>query len=407
MSGAPQDPPSTDSTALEGRSEEATWDPADLAVDHTLAMLSDSLRFLLDVTPENAEEQKKRFLDGEVAEPEFTYRELDADPDVVSAQIAQVPVDEVTDPTLAELLRHKRREMQLQLDMLRCRGSQTFRELSVELYGAVSTELCDAARRIVTGLDVPGSPRSMVDAEDFLEAAQDEIARYREVDPDVSIHAEVRSDTSGVLVEGDTLLISEAASVPTNRVDALIHHEVGTHLVTQVNGSGQPMKTLGSGLAGYDETQEGLAVLGEIAVGGLTPFRLRQLAVRVLTVDRMLEGAGFAEAFGALVDEGVPRRSAYTTTMRVYRSGGLTKDAVYLRGLLDLLGHLRTGGRLDTLFLGKFALSDLPLVQDLDARGLLRPARITSNWLLDAGATERLQAAVKTTDLSTLTQEMT
>ncbi|WP_462418273.1 tyrosine/phenylalanine carboxypeptidase domain-containing protein [Kytococcus sp. Marseille-QA3725] len=175
-------------------------------------------------------------------------------------------------------------------------------------------------------------------------------------------------DTAGVLVEGDTLLISDRASVPTNRVDALLHHEVGTHLVTQVNGSGQPLKTLGSGLAGYDETQEGLAVLGEIAVGGLPPFRLRQLAVRALTVDRMLEGATFREAFDALVEAGVPARSSYTTTMRVFRSGGLTKDAVYLRGLLH-------------------------------------PARITSNWLLDASATKRLQAAVETADLTTLTQK--
>lgn len=381
----------------------ARWDPADLAVDHTLAMLSESLRFLLDVTPEDAEEQKDAFLAGSADHPEFTYRELEADPDVTAAQLRQLPVDAVSDATLRELLAHKRREMELQVEMLRARGSDAFRELSVELYGGVSEELVRTAQQLVDRIEVAGAPAGMVDAEDFLEAAQDEIERYRRVHPDVSIHAEVRTDTAGVLVEGDTLLISERASVPLNRVDALIHHEVGTHLVTQVNGSGQPLKTLGSGLAGYDETQEGLAVLGEIAVGGLTPFRLRQLAVRVLTVHRMLSGASFREALAAMVAEGVPERSAYTTTMRVYRSGGLTKDAVYLRGLLDLLAHLRDGGRLDLLFLGKFALADLPLVQDLDSRGLLRPARVTSHWLLDPGAAERLKTATQTTDLSTLT----
>ncbi len=36
------------------------------------------------------------------------------------------------------------------------------------------------------------------------------------------------------------------------------------------------------GLAGYEETQEGLAVLAEFLVGGLSPHRLRQLAVRVV-----------------------------------------------------------------------------------------------------------------------------
>ena len=60
--------------------------------------------------------------------------------------------------------------------------------------------------------------------------------------------------------------------------------------MTQVNGTHQPIKVLGVGLAGYDETQEGLAVLAEIACGGLTAFRLRQLAGRVVAVHRLIGG---------------------------------------------------------------------------------------------------------------------
>ena len=51
---------------------------------------------------------------------------------------------------------------------------------------------------------------------------------------------------------------------------ALLQHEIGTHVVTHVNGSRQPLRLLGAGLAGYDETQEGLAVFAEYLVGGLT-----------------------------------------------------------------------------------------------------------------------------------------
>src|SRR5690606_21754765 len=138
------------------------------------------------------------------------------------------------------------------------------------------------------------------------------------------------------------------------------------------------------------------AVLAEVGCGGLTPFRLRQLAVRVLTVHRMLGGASFREAYQALVEAGIPAGAAYSTTMRIYRSGGLTKDAIYLRGLLDLLDHLRSGGTLELLFLGKFALRDLPLVQDLHDRGVLCPARLRPRWLLDPQAVERLAAAAAT-----------
>ena len=379
----------------------------DLAVDHTLAMLSGGIRFLLDVTPVDADEHRAEFLAGTMEAPPFTYRELDADPDVFDAQLDHVALDRVQDPTLGDLLRGKHREMKLQLEMLRARDTEDFRQLSVELYGAVGPTLRQQAEDLVARLDVSGQPGGMLSAEEFLALAEAEIDAYREEDPDVGIHAEVRPDVSGVLVEGNVLLISESSTIAAVRGDALLQHEVGTHLVTQVNGSGQPVRTLGEGLAGYDETQEGLAVLAEIGCGGLTPFRLRQLAARVLTVHRMLSGASFREAHEALVTDGVPAGTAYTTVMRVFRSGGLTKDAIYLRGLLDLRAHLAAGGRLDLFFLGKFALRDLPLVQDLHDRGILRPARLTPRWLRDPRAVSRLNEIATTEDLTTLTKGLT
>ena len=54
--------------------------------------------------------------------------------------------------------------------------------------------------------------------------------------------------------------------------------------------------------------------------------------------------------------------------MRVFRAGGLTKDLVYLRGLVDLLAHVRHDHALDALWLGKMALDDVPLVEELAER---------------------------------------
>ena len=153
------------------------------------------------------------------------------------------------------------------------------------------------------------------------------------------------------------------------RIEALLHHEVGTHVVTHVNGAHQPLHVLASGLAGHDETQEGLAVLAEHLVGGLTPSRLRQLAARVVAVHLMVDGVPFEDVHATLVSNGIPHLQAFTTAVRVFRAGGLTKDAVYLRGLLELIDHLSTGGDLDTLLLGKMPLTAVPLVGDLHRRG--------------------------------------
>ncbi len=375
---------------------------ADLAVDHRLALLSQSFRFLLEVTPVDADDLRDDFLEGREPDPGFTYRELDTDPDVVRAELDAIDVGEVEDPVLGQLLRAKHREMELQLDMLEARDTADFLPLSVELYGGVSPALRTQAETLLASITRTEAGDEALDAEEFLALAEDEIAHYRAEDPDLDMHAEIRTDVNGVMVSGDTLLIGPETKVQRARAQALLHHEVGTHLVTQANGSHQPIKVLGVGLAGYDETQEGLAVLAEIACGGLTAFRLRQLASRVVTVHRMIGGASFAEAHEALVADGFPESSAWTTVMRVYRSGGMTKDAIYLRGLVELLEHLGSDGSLDQLWLGKFSLRDLPLIGDLEDRGLLRPPRVLPRYLHDPATDANLARAAGTEDLTTL-----
>ncbi|MCP3424024.1 flavohemoglobin expression-modulating QEGLA motif protein [Nocardioides pinisoli] len=374
----------------------------DLAVDHHLSLLAQSFRFLLDITPVDADDLRDDFLEGRAPEPPFTYRELETDPAVVRAELDSVDLGTVEDPVLGQLLRAKHREMELQLDMLEARDTEDFLPLSVELYGGVSPSLRAQAEALLAGITRTEPTDEPLDAEAFLELAEAEIARYRDEDPDLDMHAEIRSDVNGVMVSGDVLLIGPETKVQQARAQALLHHEVGTHLVTQANGSHQPIKVLGVGLAGYDETQEGLAVLAEIACGGLTAFRLRQLASRVVTVHRLVAGATFAEAHEALVADDFPAGSAWTTVMRVYRSGGMTKDAIYLRGLVELLEHLGAGGSLDQLWLGKFSLRDLPLIGDLESRGLLRAPRVLPRYLHDPSAHDNLARAAGTEDLSTL-----
>jgi hypothetical protein len=132
---------------------------------------------------------------------------------------------------------------------------------------------------------------------------------------------------------------------------------------------------------------------------GLLPSRLRQVASRVVAVDMVVEGASFAEVHRTLVELGAPPKGAYTATVRCVRSGGLTKDAIYLRGLLALLDHLARGGELDLLLVGKLPLDDLPLVADFVDRGVVELPRIVPRYLDGPGARARLDEVRATTDL--------
>lgn len=379
-----------------------SFSPADLAVDHELADLAQSFRFLLDLTPVNIEPARAAFLtDGEP--PTFSYRELEDDLDVMAARLAAVPVDDVADHTLGHLLRAKRRELELQLDMLGARDTPDFLALSLELFGGVSAALlaeAEALLRQVPTADAESGPA--VDATELVALAQAEIDHYRSLHADIETHVEIREGVSGVMVSNGDLLVAPNTRVPRRRIEALLHHEVGTHLVTHINGSHQPLHVLAAGLAGYSETQEGLAVLAEHLVGGLTAGRMRQLAARVVAVHEMVEGADFGAVHGRLVDAGILPGSAFTITMRVFRSGRLTKDAVYLRGLHELIHHCQAGGELETLWLGKMSLMDLPLVAELHERGALSDPLLRPRYIDDEEVQRRLAALNDLTSLVAL-----
>jgi uncharacterized protein (TIGR02421 family) len=366
---------------------------ADLAIDRELADIALGYRFLLDVTPVNLVDARHRFLE-QGTQPEFRYRPLEDDVDVVASRLAKVDVHAVEDATLSHMLLAKYREVGLQIEMLRCRGSTDFLPLSTELYGAVSPILLAAAEQLLDEIGMsPSDGEPSVDAETFARFAEAEVDRYRQALPELAVQVEVRDDGTGVMVTNGDLLVASSATVPASRVAALLHHEIGTHVVTFVNGTHQPLRLLAAGLAGCEETQEGLAVLAEHLVGGLSAARLRQIAARAVAVHQMVEGASFADVHRALTGYGVPRVPAFTIAARVFRSGGMTKDAVYLRGLIDLIAHLTAGGSLDVLWLGKMALADAPLVEQLMSRGLLHEPVLRPLYLDDPAAQVRLRQA--------------
>ncbi len=104
----------------------------------------------------------------------------------------------------------------------------------------------------------------------------------------------------------------------------------------------------------------------------------------------MVEGRSFRDVHEDLTGRGFSDDGAFTITMRVFRSGGLTKDLVYLRGLGDLIAHVRAASDLDVLWLGKMALADAPLVEDLRERGALVDPVLRPRYLDEASAIVRL-----------------
>jgi uncharacterized protein (TIGR02421 family) len=344
----------------------------------------------------NAETAWREFRRGRFEKPPvYYYRPLALDPLLLKRQLYQIPVERVEDPTLAYLFRQKQDELDRQITLLSDVDSPRFLPESLQIYGSVSDWLLAQATELLDRVPTRGGEetvRGRVTASEFAARAEEEFTYYRKQCPNFAAKASVREDMyAGMMVSAEELLIGGRTRIPSRRVDALLQHEVGTHLVTRYNGRQQPIKQLEVGLAGYDGLQEGLAVLAEFLVGGLSRFRIRVLAARVVAARQMVDGASFIDTFRTL-DRSFEfsQRTAYTIAMRTYRGGGLTKDAVYLRGLLQILKYLREGGDLEPLYIGKIASAHLPLVAELRLRNVIHPPALRPRYLEDSQAQEKI-----------------
>jgi uncharacterized protein (TIGR02421 family) len=369
---------------------------ADRAIDD----VAQSFDFLLAVTPINAQRAWAEFAEaGHQQPPRFLYRPLTVDVARQKKALFTVALDHFEDPVLTTLYREKRQELDLQLSLLAARETPRFVEFGRALYGPVEPSLLQAARAILDATKPTRGTRKG-DADDadvaFVERrARSMIKHYADGYDGFSATIEVRDDLpAGMMVSGGRLLISRHTTIARGRVEALLSHEVGVHLLTYFNGSAQGLRLFRSGLAGYEGVQEGLAVLAEYLVGGMTVGRLRLLAARVVACADMLDGASFVECYRILVrDLGFAGAKAFNLALRIYRGGGLAKDAVYLRGLIEVLSHLQAGGSLDPFWMGKIAAAHFGVIQELGTRGLLQPPRLLPQFLSHDQADARLKAA--------------
>ncbi|MFC3075092.1 flavohemoglobin expression-modulating QEGLA motif protein [Shinella pollutisoli] len=364
---------------------------ADRAIDEIAA----SFDFLLAVTPINADAAWTEFeAAGCARAPTFLYRPLEIDVAARKKALFSIALDRFEDPVLAGLYREKQQELDLQLSMLAAREDSRFVEMSRALYGSVDHRLEAAARRILEETAAAARRRApeTVDYRFVERRAKAMIARYAGESQAFSPAVEVRDDLpSGLMVSNDRLLIARTTAVARDRVEALLSHEVGVHLLTYCNGSGHGLRLFRSGLAGYEGAQEGLAVLAEYLSGGMTVARLRLIAARVVACAAMLDGADFVETFRLVSrDHGFPAATAFNLALRIHRGGGLAKDAIYLRGLMEILAHLGGGGVLEPFWLGKIAARHFAVMQELSQRGLLKAPRLTPQFLSARGAGERL-----------------
>ncbi len=354
--------------------------------DERLAAISSRFDLLLHVTPMNVPQAWEEFRRAKFERhPEFLYRPRPVDPALMKRELFSIPIEQIEDPTLAHIYEEKQNELDRQITLLADRNTPRFLYGSRQLFGDIEQELLTLSEDILQQIPphlADDHDSDFLAVEQFADIARDEIEFYRNQEANFSARVEVRDDITGIFVSKGNFLIGGDTRVPRLRVAATLAHEIGTHVLTYFNGQQQPLCEFYTGMAGYEPLQEGLAVLAEHLVGGLSRPRLRLLAGRVMAVQSIYQGADFIETFRLLHDQyGFSQNTAFNIAMRVYRGGGYTKDAVYLRGLMNLLSYLAQNGDLEMLLLGKVSHEQLALVEELQWRKVLTPAMLRPRYL--------------------------
>lgn len=370
-------------------------------IDKKLAEIEKSYQFLLLVSPINSQLAWKQFKkDKFETPPEFHYRLLPVDPELLKKKLYKLNIHKIDDPALAYLFRDKREELDKQITLLEERGTRNFLYTSIRLYKGVEEDLLKIAEGLLAAVpsDEPSGTKDIftgsksIKSFEFRDRALEEFKYYKKIFPGFNSKIEIRNDVPGLMVSHGNLLIPEKMKLDADRMNALIQHEVGTHVLTYNNGNAQPLQQLKYGLADYDELQEGLAVLSEYLVGGLTRDRMRLLAARVVCAHDLIDGADFIDAYRKLTGQyGFKKKTAFGVVTRTYQGGGFIKDVIYLRGLVRLISHIKNGGELEPLFIGKIAEKHIPIIKELRDRGILRNIPALPRYLTTEMANERLE----------------
>jgi uncharacterized protein (TIGR02421 family) len=378
-------------------------------VDRALCDIDDRVDWLDALSPLHSQALWRAFEQSRFTVlPEPAYPPVDQDLAEIRRRLLDLPVDQVELPAVKALLWEKQHEIDRQIELIRLRGTPGLLIASIDFWGDAEPDLLKLAEAVLSALGERRDDRRGVGCDVVYAEAKRQLALYRERDARFASNIVIDPDLGAkLMVSRGHLHIAKNIEVPMEQVEPLIHHEIGTHALTRHNGSLQPLGQLACGLAHYDSLQEGLGVLAEYLSGHLAPDRVRVLAARVIATRMICDGEGVVAIYHRLVSGyRVGAHDAFEIALRAGRGGGLTKDVVYLRGLRQLLDHLRDGGAFEFLFVGKFALTQLPVLRELERDGLVEPPALLPAFLDSPTGRDRLHRCRSASLLELVTEDL-
>ncbi|PJD96060.1 MAG: flavohemoglobin expression-modulating QEGLA motif protein [Legionella sp.] len=299
---------------------------------------------------------------------------------------------------VTRLMRRQCEEYSRAAQMLALRGSPSFSELAMELYGSPNDVFYAGGPRMsqmgTLLFDVLSSLKVQLQSEADIkqytpsqaqELLQERLGHYFNKHPNkitVMISDGMVADASA---GADSIKLSQNAMFSDRDLRYLEVHEGWVHVGTTLNGATQPYCFfLSKGSPSSSVIQEGLAVITEVVTFSSYPERILKITNRVIALDMVTRGADFLDVYNYFIECGMSEQESYNQSVRIFRGstptgGPFTKDLSYAKGFVLIYNYIRfaiSQKRIDAiplLFAGKVVLDDLPLLVELQANELITP----------------------------------
>ena len=311
------------------------------------------------------------------------------------------------DTPVDDWLKKKIHDVESGVTLLQHCGTKKFFQQSVKIYGQPREKLRDGKS---TPLDLAKHLRSVLNSqskttgnlfagtlfssEDIQKIIGERVNKvFGSNSPEVIVADNISAKATA---SSRRIRIRKGVKFSNKDVDQLMNHEALVHVATTLNGRSQKMmRVLGANYGAVTKTQEGLAVFSEFITGCIDVKRMNRVLDRVLAIQMAIDGADFIEVYRFFLSRTQLKTEAYESTRRIFRGGVLTgrypftKDIVYLDGMVRINNFCRTAvsrGRndvIESLFIGKIDLDDIPIILKLKREGLLKKPQYLPYWVKD------------------------
>ncbi len=359
-------------------------DPVLGQVDKRLTKILKGFELLAYVNPTNTAQEKRKFFKSNFTEPpRFRYSPIRISPFELKQELSALPTRDISDISVRNLYEAVIGSYFDKIDLLSSLNSTKFLYNSLRYLGRPEKNDLQNAQYLLHLPPIASEPRTEpnLNSEEVVSLFKTALSEYG-MQCRIEFSKKVISQVM-VLNSRKTILIRPDARFTRKEVNALIEHEIGVHMVTTQNSLKQPLHIFNAGLPVNTRTQEGLAILSEYLSGNITLKRLKKLALRVVVVDMMCNGADFIDCFQYLIaEQEEDPQDAFTLVTRVFRGGGFTKDYLYLSGFVRILKFWKAGNPLYPLLVGKTSLDFYDTIDEMINRDMLaKPTYHTRSFL--------------------------